>query len=77
MRGQNSIWRSKFLGDAVIEEWSLRGKGASGGSIGDTGSWIYTKTERAVLQIGKKSERKTELSAVTKVRDGIVYRWIK
>lgn len=53
------------------------GKGASGGSIGDTGSWTYTKTERAVLQIGKQSERKTELGVVTKVRDGIFNRWIK
>ena len=55
----------------------LRGKGASGGSIGDNGSWTYTKTERAVLQIGKKSERKTELGVVTKIRDGIFNRWIK
>lgn len=55
----------------------MRGEGASDGSVGDIGSWAYTKTECGVPKQEKQSERKTKLCVVTEVRDGIFDRWIK
>lgn len=65
MREQNSIWRSLFFGDAVIEEWSMRGKGASGDSVGDIDSWKFTMPEHGVLQIRKKKRVKEKQNSVS------------